>query len=227
MRPTNLSRAMLGRSTPKLDSHFKHYFVAYQRIHEHTLLEVSGPGTPDPRSKYWWRRAYTMVMGPYHKFFYRDNIFPEEQSIMFKDPVPGGHGDRFTHSFAWWPGPNADAMYALKKWEMQNLTPEQLATKYGVYVPRHPIEDRIGGFLIMTSVWLYLFIMTYYDPDTGFVTHPVLDDFVRELGGITPLRPGEEYLDQWVHPWYHTPYVMKDNPRYTWKPLVQANTAGH
>eukprot|EP01064_Diplonema_japonicum_P020864 TRINITY_DN3043_c1_g2_i1.p1 TRINITY_DN3043_c1_g2~~TRINITY_DN3043_c1_g2_i1.p1 ORF type:complete len:226 (+),score=31.07 TRINITY_DN3043_c1_g2_i1:67-744(+) len=222
MRPTNPGRAML-KYTGQTNS-WKHYFLAYQRVHDHTLLEVTGPGTPDPRSKYWWRRAWAVVVSPNNKWFYRDNIYPEEQAIMFKDPVPGGHGDRFTHSFEFWPGPNHEARVAMEQWEIKNLTPEQLAAKYGMYLPRHPIEDRVLGLLLMTGLWTFLWVFTYYDADTAFITHPVLDDFVRELGGITPLRPGEEYLDQWVHPWYHTPLLIKETPRVAWKPMTLSNT---
>ncbi|KAJ9462896.1 hypothetical protein DIPPA_05336 [Diplonema papillatum] len=235
MRPTAPTQAVFRRTAPGFLSRTRaagtssarkanHYFIAYQRLHDHDLTHLSPPGTPDPRQRYWWRRLYTFLIGPHTRFFQKDNIFPEEQAIIFKHPIPGGHGDRFTHDWSPYPGANHKAREALQKWEVENLTPEQLAAKYGVYIPRLQTEDVVCAWLLMTTFWISILLGVYYDDDLGFVTHPVLDDFIRELGGVQPILPEEANLEQWNHPYYHTLFIRKDEPHWSFKPLALDNT---
>ena len=218
LHQTGVQHTMLKRTTPAAS--WKHYHIAYMRLHDAQISAVSPPGTENSRQKYSWRRAWTFMVGPSQRYLYRDNVYPEEIPVAFNDPVPGGHGDRFSHSWVSWPGANYKIKEARQKWEIQNLTPEQLAAKYGYYMPRPSIEGAAFAYVFYVSAWIFMILCTYYDPNMATLTHPVLDDFIRENGGVRPLEPGEEFLEQWVHPKAHQLQIRRASAHWSFKPLV-------
>ncbi|KAJ9462895.1 hypothetical protein DIPPA_05328 [Diplonema papillatum] len=69
MRQTAPTQAVFRRTAPGFLSRTRaagtssarkanHYFIAYQKLHDHDLTHLSPPGTPDPRQRYWWRRVW-------------------------------------------------------------------------------------------------------------------------------------------------------------------------
>ena len=197
-----------------------HYYGAHMKIDDHSLTHLHPVGTQDPREKYWWRRGYALWLGTLQRHFYRDNIYEEEQAIKFRHPIPGGHGDRFTHHLAPSPGANYTARVRRDEWERRNLTPEQLAAKYGVYIPRMEAMDLLLGKMLFAMMWTYLILMTYMDDDLAFATHPVLDDFIREIGGVVSITEEDAHLDQWLHPFAHILHTKHQNKHWAFKPMV-------
>eukprot|EP01062_Namystynia_karyoxenos_P051242 TRINITY_DN4014_c0_g1_i1.p1 TRINITY_DN4014_c0_g1~~TRINITY_DN4014_c0_g1_i1.p1 ORF type:complete len:301 (+),score=100.44 TRINITY_DN4014_c0_g1_i1:129-905(+) len=202
-------------------NNFIHNFIGYMKFHDKNLDVVAAPGTPNPRDKYIWRRLSTRILGNWRVFF-RDNIYKEEIPIVFTEPIPGGHGDRFTHSFQpRYLVPNGKAFWAKVQWERDNLTPEQLAAKYGIYMPRAQKGSIVMSNLFWSFFWVFLLLGYYRDDDTVVLTHPCLDDFVREMGGIEPIHEDDLYLEQWVHPWFHRFNARRLDAHWMYKPLMK------
>eukprot|EP01065_Artemidia_motanka_P041726 TRINITY_DN5436_c2_g1_i1.p1 TRINITY_DN5436_c2_g1~~TRINITY_DN5436_c2_g1_i1.p1 ORF type:complete len:290 (+),score=83.18 TRINITY_DN5436_c2_g1_i1:105-872(+) len=213
----------LLRPTPSAANNALHYFNAHQALRDKTLDHVSRPGTPNPREKYWWRRVRSRVAGTWRSLW-RDNTYKEEIPIVFQDPIPGGHGDRFTHSMLGVVGmPNAPAFYAKVRWERENLTPEQLAAKYGVYVPRLQKGTLVVSNIYWIAIWVYLLVSFYQDDDTVIITHGSLNDFVRDMGGIQPLCAEDQYLEQWYHPTQHHYFRSAAECHWMYKPTMKAD----
>eukprot|EP01060_Flectonema_neradi_P002926 TRINITY_DN1182_c7_g1_i1.p1 TRINITY_DN1182_c7_g1~~TRINITY_DN1182_c7_g1_i1.p1 ORF type:complete len:239 (+),score=32.87 TRINITY_DN1182_c7_g1_i1:39-755(+) len=221
LHPTGPVHSMLKKTTPT--QNWKHYNIAYMRIHDHQISEVSPPGMENPREKYIWRRAWTFMVGK-QRFLIRDNVYQEEQPVAFQDPVPGGHGDRFSHSWDSRKFANYQIKEAQINWEKANLTPEQLAAKYGYYYPRPDQGIVVFSYLLYVGAWMFMILMSFYDKNMGVLTHPCLDDFIRENGGIRPLRAGEEFLEQWIHPRAHALPVRNQSPHWSYKPMQLENT---
>lgn len=204
----------------------EHKWIAYIDLHDLSLDNVSQPGTPNPRDRYIWRRVQTRLLGN-ERTWYRDNMYPEELPIVFRDAVPGGHGDRFTHSWLIQPRPNSWAHAAIKMWERDNLTPEQLAAKYGIYIPRQQKGSLIACNFGMCFVWWYLMMCFYNDDDTLLITHAAVDDFIREMGGVEPLSDDDMFLEQWYHPYIHRQRIRKMDAHWMYKPVMKDNVVDH
>eukprot|EP01061_Rhynchopus_euleeides_P038087 TRINITY_DN6548_c0_g1_i1.p1 TRINITY_DN6548_c0_g1~~TRINITY_DN6548_c0_g1_i1.p1 ORF type:complete len:250 (+),score=26.15 TRINITY_DN6548_c0_g1_i1:117-866(+) len=222
IRPTT---AVQGLYTQAEADRF-HYARCHVYLDDHNLTHVAPPGYQDPRKKYWWRRWYTAIMGPSQRQFFKDNVYPEEQAVRLMHPVPGGHGDRFTHSWIAYPGPNDDERWARDRWEMKNLTPEQLAVKYGVYIPRVHWMNIAQGRGAAIFFWVFLMTNMYHDDDTGHLSHVTMDDFVRELNGFDDISEEDAAIDQWLHPYVSAPMTRRTNPYYTYRPLVYKDSLG-
>lgn len=202
---------------------FWQYYTASQKVHDYDISHVAGAGTPNPREKYWWRRVMFRVAGNWRAFT-KDNIYKEELPIVFNDPVAGGHGDRFTHSWGTVLAPaNSKAYFAVKRWERENLTAEQLAAKYGFYVPRPQLGELVTSSAMWFGFWCMLILSFMKDPETVIMTHSCIDDHVRDFGGIELIHDDDIYLEQWQHPIYQYLNTRAYDPHFAYKPIVKEN----
>ena len=187
---------------------------------DHDVATVAAPGGQNPRNMFWWRRWGALIVGTETRMFMKDNIYAEEQPLKFKHPVPGAHGDRFSHSWNTEPGANHEEKWAKDNWEKRNLTPEQLAAKYGIYIqPTDPYD--IIQAKIVHGLWIgALLLFLYHDDEFGIFSHANMDDFIREMNGFDDVTIEDACLEQWAHPFITTTYIAKGNMSVMWRPIV-------